>query len=767
MPQRSNRDRTTPQQSNDQPGEHRKSRKESRRFTKPPIPPGTIDDKNVINLSSKTLSINHLTLLNKGLTFCPTPYNNHPCHDLRDILLFNRRVRLTHHFNCETQTISPTSRDHFHRFKQSSGWTPPPGKDPFIDSFTSNLTSNFVNRTSPTHTGSNLTQGELDALNDLKLDTDLVIKSADKGGAIVLQNRHDYLKEGLRQLSNVNHYERSTTTLFDASSKKIKIYLTNLVKANYLPSNAHLNLTYKNPRLPSLYLLPKIHKTGNPGRPIISACGGPTEKISSFVDSILKPFVTALPSHVKDTTHFLNLIHDLHLPTNHTLMTIDVSSLYTNIPHNEGLEACKELLLTRTVEDPPTRFVVTLIRFILTLNYFEFNDTVYHQVSGTAMGTKMAPNYANIFMGHLEKQLLNLHPVKPTLWLRYIDDIFCIYPGNENEANNFLLFLNSHHHSIKFTADISNRSVNFLDVTVLVNDQGKLTTTLYRKPTDTYRYLHFRSFHPKHQKKAIPYSQFVRVRRVCSQKRDFIQNTDNMIQALVTREYPMKLLITARSKAAQIDRSTLLDPPSTPITERNIPLIITFDPNHLTVSTKLSESRFLLENVKPRFNAKVMLTFRRNQNLKNHLVKSKLGQTPKPRGTTPCGKPRCETCPQLIKNHTVRSTSTSRQLRVMASCTCLTTDIVYLIQCYRCGLQYVGQTNNPLHIRFQQHIRDIRLKDLTKPVSIHYNSVNHTPRDARVIALDHAHCLNARLRLEEAWITLLATHQPAGLNQRY
>ena len=487
MPQRSNRDRTTPQQSNDQPGEHRKSRKESRRFTKPPIPPGTIDDKNVVNLSSKTLSINHLTLLNKGLTFCPTPYNNHPCHDLRDILLFNRRVRLTHHFNCETQTISPTSRDHFHRFKQSSGWTPPPGKDPFIDSFTSNLTSNFVNRTSPTHTGSNLTQGELDTLKDLKLDTDLVIKSADKGGAIVLQNRQDYLKEGLRQLSNVNHYERSTTTLFDASSKKIKIYLTNLVKANYLPSNAHLNLTYKNPRLPSLYLLPKIHKAGNPGRPIISACGGPTEKISSFVDSILKPFVTALPSHVKDTTHFLNLIHDLHLPTNHTLMTIDVSSLYTNIPHNEGLEACKELLLTRTVEDPPTKFVVTLIRFILTLNYFEFNDTVYHQVSGTAMGTKMAPNYANIFMGHLEKQLLNLHPVKPTLWLRYIDDIFCIYPGNENEANNFLLFLNSYHHSIKFTADISNHSVNFLDVTVLVNDQGKLTTTVYRKPTDTYR----------------------------------------------------------------------------------------------------------------------------------------------------------------------------------------------------------------------------------------------------------------------------------------
>ena len=116
------------------------------------------------------------------------------------------------------------------------------------------------------------------------------------------------------------------------------------MKAKYLPANAHLNLTYKNPRLPSLYLLLKIHKPGNPGRPIISACGGPTEKISAFVNSILKPFVYALPSHVKDTTHFLILIQDLRIPTNHTLMAIDVSSLYTNIPHKEGLAACRKLL---------------------------------------------------------------------------------------------------------------------------------------------------------------------------------------------------------------------------------------------------------------------------------------------------------------------------------------------------------------------------------------------------------------------------------------
>ena len=132
------------------------------------------------------------------------------------------------------------------------------------------------------------------------------------------------------------------------------------------------------------------------------------------------------------------------------------------------------------------------------------------------------------------------------------------------------------------------------------------------------------------------------------------------------------------------------------------------------------------------------------------------------RGTTPCDKSCCETCPQIMTTHTMTSTTNSRRLCVMATATCLTTDIVYLIQCYKCG-----QTNNPLHIRFQQHIRDIKLRNPTKSVSQHYNSVNHTPRDAKVTVLDHAHCLNARLRLEDAWITLLDTHQPGGLNQRY
>ena len=498
----------------------------------------------------------------------------------------------------------------------------------------------------------------------------------------------------MRQLNNKQHYETSTLKLFELSNKKIKAHLSNCVSNGLIPPATHLQLTTKSPRLPTLYLLPKIHKANNPGRPIISACGGPTEKIS-FVDHVLKPHVTSLPSHVKDTTHFLNHLSTLDVPDNHFLMTIDVSSLYTNIPHNEGIDACRKYLSTRTIEEPPTWLIINLLRYILTLNYFEFNGRVYHQVSGTAMGTKMAPNYANLFMGDLEEKLIARYPVKPLLWLRYIDDIFCIFPGSLEDGQAFLHYLNSQHRSIKFTADVSTTNVHFLDVDVHLQPDGHFTTSLYRKPTDTYRYLHYKSFHPKHQKRSIPYSQFVRVRRICTHTKDFYSFTNLMTAHLSTRVYPMKLLLDSQSKAAALDRTTLINPPPRPTTDQNIPLIVTFDPNHQNISNGIDRSRFLLDNVKPPLtNQRVMVTFRKNKNLKDILVHSSLNPNKTPLHCLPCRKPRCTTCPHIDTCRTVTSTSTNKTLCVATSSDCQSHDVVYLTTCLKCQIQYVGQTSN-------------------------------------------------------------------------
>ena len=85
-----------------------------------------------------------------------------------------------------------------------------------------------------------------------------------------------------------------------------------------------------------MYLLPKVHKQieNVPGRPVISNCGTPTEKVSEFLDYHLKSTMQSAKSYIKDTSDFLRKLNELSkLPENAVLVTTDVAGLYSSIPH--------------------------------------------------------------------------------------------------------------------------------------------------------------------------------------------------------------------------------------------------------------------------------------------------------------------------------------------------------------------------------------------------------------------------------------------------
>ena len=204
-----------------------------------------------------------------------------------------------------------------------------------------------------------------------------------------------------------------------------------------------------------------------------------------FVDYHLKPLVQTTQSFIKDTTHFLNKLEQLgQLPQNALLVTLDVSSLYTNIPHNEGITACRHFLDTRDRNSSTvgTETLCDLIRMILTMNSFTFNDKHYLQIHGTAMGTRMAPSYANLFFAKIETDALSRAPHQPHTWWRYIDDIFMIWTHSVDDLHAFTSYLNSIHPTIKFTSNYSFTSIPFLDVNVFLNN-GNITTDLYTKQT--------------------------------------------------------------------------------------------------------------------------------------------------------------------------------------------------------------------------------------------------------------------------------------------
>eukprot|EP00057_Strongylocentrotus_purpuratus_P003557 XP_003726889.1 PREDICTED: uncharacterized protein LOC100893917 [Strongylocentrotus purpuratus] len=134
--------------------------------------------------------------------------------------------------------------------------------------------------------------------------------------------------------------------------------------------------------------------------------------------------------------------------------------------------------------------------FCLNSTSFKWRDNYYQQLQGAAMGSSLSPVIANIFMEHFETTALQTLSQRPSLWLRYVDDTFASWPHSIRDSDHFLAHINQHHPSIKFTMETKqNNSIPFLDILFTKSSSGKPAHQVYRKPTHTDRYLHYRSFH--------------------------------------------------------------------------------------------------------------------------------------------------------------------------------------------------------------------------------------------------------------------------------
>ena len=168
--------------------------------------------------------------------------------------------------------------------------------------------------------------------------------------------------------------------------------------------------------LENLHLLPKIDKRmfNVPGRPVISNCGTPTEKVSEFLYSHLPAIMREGLSYVKDSGDFISKIKRFcSVPENAKSVTADVVGLYPSIPHDVGLEAFQQALDKRDQKKIPTEDLLNMAEFVLKSNFFEFNGKIKQQISGTAIGTKCAPTYGCIFMDELERGFLQTQDHQP------------------------------------------------------------------------------------------------------------------------------------------------------------------------------------------------------------------------------------------------------------------------------------------------------------------------------------------------------------------
>lgn len=409
---------------------------------------------------------------------------------------------------------------------------------------------------------------------------------------------------------------------------------------------------------------------------------------------------------------------------------------------------------------------------VLKKNNFTFQGEHYLQTNGTAMGTKMAPSYANIFMGKVEKQLLECSIEKPLSWYRFIDDVDMKWDKGDQELQTFITNANNQHPTIKFTHETSNSTINFLDTSSTLS-AGIINTDIYSKPTDTHQYLSPESCHPPHCTKSIPYSQALRIRRICSSEDTAKQRLGQLKGHLKRRGYKHKNIKNSFRKAESIPRSSLLTYKEKQKSKR-IPCVLTYHPclrnsfktirDHWTAIEKHSK----LSKIFPE---PPMIAFKQPNSLRNILVRADLS---KPNHTVgncqPCGDKRCKCCNQLQHSSTFHSKTTEKTYKIFCNVNCKSSNVIYVLECPICGLQYVGESMQPFHKRLNGHRSDLTKKPYI-PVSQHFRLPDHDLKDfdhmkILVIEQDCTWQNRQRENREKFWIKTLGVLHPDGINRK-
>ena len=754
----------------------------------------------VVNLSSRKLSLLEISTLNKGLNFCvstngKTSINKDIDNDLKK---FTRTLQLRFLFNNH-------SLKEVEKFTGNPTWNPPKSKcSPEINGFTDYLQQEIKKLIVVNKTKHNISREERNALEILSKDKNILIQKADKGGSIVVLNTIDYEDKMKTMLSDaVTYTEIPCINLIEAKTQIDKI-IGQLFNFDYISKKQNKFLTRCTPKIPILYGLPKIHKKNWPLRPIVSQINSPAYQLNKYLDYLLTTAEKCIPNLLQDTTKFLQIIHTLQpLSDNCILFTIDVTSLYTVLPHelviNYVEEMYSETLLnwnkyTPDIKPIPGSLIKEIIKIILNQTFFSFNNKTYLQNYGITMGAPSSVKLANIALyKHLDKILKNYAHLQPRLSLRLIDDIFGIWGGTETELLAWVKYLNDSHHSIKFTLEFSKIEIPFLDTLVYI-EQNKVKTKLYKKPTDNKQYLHFNSEHPQHVKTAIPYAQALRYRRIIEDDGIFKIELEKLKSSFLSRLYPEKVVDAAIDRVSNLNRLDIIKYKNKQVEEwTNIPFVITF--NNAFVSNKncniyklLSESWEEFIKMTPVLNNMFApkIVFKKCNTINNVLVSTKfppprwsqLATTPRPHAmpitqinqsvvsfAKPCRKPRCNTCSMVVADSHFNSTVFNKMFDLTENLDCSSENIIYLITCSKCNIQYVGETGNALRVRMNAHRYCVKSNKDT-PVGIHFNSKNHNASHLKIMPIEKLQTtsISDRRAREFFWQLRLGTGFPKGLN---
>jgi len=398
----------------------------------------------------------------------------------------------------------------------------------------------------------------------------------------------------------------------------------------------------------------------------------------------------------------------------YTLASLDVVSLFTNVPFEyvyEGISNRWHLVEHNTAMSKEE--FMDAIKLVLESTFFTFDKITYKLIFGTPMGSPLSPIIADLVLQDLEMKAIERLPFELPLYYRYVDDVLLAAPVDR--LNELLEIFNSFHNRLQFTLEIGiNNKINFLDVTIILNDQ-RIMFDRYEKPTNTGRYINYCSQHPLSQKKSIVYGLIDRT-VLLSHPQFHEKNLKHIIGTLLDNCFPLPFIFS-------------------------------------TINTRLKTlaNKFVTE-INMNDNDKLMMEDKKNFFTIPYIKSISESFLPIARKY---GFDIAYTIPNTLSRYIIRGKD---RIDSMSQ-----NDCVYKISCSNCDSSYVGQTKRQLETRLKEHKSDIKKKNgMLSVVSNHRLDCNHEMNWNGVAILDKESSYVKRIVSEMVHIK----RQSNGLNKQ-
>ena len=599
----------------------------------------------------------------------------------------------------------------------------------------------------------------------------LYITRVDKGGCIIILDANEVHNIMMDTLENRKKYEKLKKDPRDEIKKKIKKEICEYASRDLLSPEDVFAITGITRRggmshghefvvgKPYMYPLFKLHKLTPeqierkmtpPTRMVTSGVGGPTFRLGSFIDALLKPIVLKYCAGelVRDSSDFLTELTKMEcsgLAKQMKLIgTLDVDALYPNIRLEIALRAIKDALDTVTdFLEEYKEMIVHLSKLCIEHSVIHYRGMWYCSKEGIPTGGPESGSIANLVVYFVLEKVLLPHPAiahlnRLTSRKRFLDDLWFGWLGTQRQFSIFKSTLNKIgcQYGITFKGDVGN-SIDFLDVTVrLTNDH--FSTKMFVKPTDASRYLHRRSDHALHTFKSIPYSQFRRAVVLCSEPEERIQCIDYIAEKLKNSGYKPDEIFNAKKKALALNRDELLKPRSVTRKSETNEKQLTFTVNRdAFMSKKIKE---ILNECQQDINELLggstrIIVAERKTNSTASLVfaKSSFAKVKVEEGTSQeCKVGGCKSCKlmdmeksvTLWEKHPDRKTKIKLDFRL----NCAAENVIYLYLCTLCQNNesfYVGQTISSCRGRANGHRADFTDADFRKSALSYHTHEDH------------------------------------------